>query len=136
MTCIGTWGTSETLEQETSTASFKSSNKSLSTLSEKSKNTTQVDFSSGILALRDQKGFGECLEYHKSGDRIQIESGACGEKPKISNNNNFEVLFKGSCQEALMDAHAVSQGNDFKSVILPNFYYWMLTVMFKAVVNV
>ena len=104
---------------------------------------------SGILALRDQKGFGECLEYRKSSSGIlQITPGFCGNgirktKQIQTRNKNpnkkasrldqktreVTLSFQGSCQEALMDAHAVSLGTTSSLKKDNLFYDSMLTVM-------
>ena len=101
--------------------------------------------------MRDQKGFGECLEYRESRSGIlQITPGFCGNsirktKQIQTRNKNpnkkasrldqktheVTLAFQGSCQEALMDAHAVSLGITLSSLKIADnlFYDSMLTVM-------
>ena len=92
---------------------------------------------SGILALRDQKGFGECLQYRKSSSGILQITPGCDENDVDSTTSPAAIKktrqivtmsFQGSCQEALMDAHAVTHG-----ICLINFFYSMLTVMTMAI---
>ena len=81
----------------------------------------------GILAFRDQKGFGECLEYRKSSSGIlQITPGCRNRQKRRKNlsNHNVTLSFQGSCQEALMDAHAVSNANSFINNFWPSFLIW------------
>ena len=113
-------------------------------------NSSNTSSTSGILALRDQKGFGECLEYRESSSGIlQISPGFCGtttrktKQIQIRNKNSNKkasrldqktrevtLAFQGSCQEALMDAHAVSLGTTSSLKIADNLFYdSMLTVM-------
>ena len=112
-------------------------------------NSSNTSSTSGILALRDQKGFGECLEYRKSSSGIlQITPGFCGNgirktKQIQTRNKNpnkkasrldqktreVTLSFQGSCQEALMDAHAVSLGTTSSLKNDNLFYDSMLTVM-------
>ena len=115
-------------------------------------NSSNTSSTSGILALRDQKGFGECLEYRESsGGILQITPGFCGtgstsrktKQIQIRNKNSNKkasrldqktrevtLAFQGSCQEALMDAHAVSPGITLSSLKNDNLFYdSMLTVM-------
>mgnify|MGYP007025437922 FL=1 len=76
-----------------------------------------------ILALRDQKGSGECLEYRKIENSLQVSLlPQCQllrrEPQKLRNGSskNHDSLYlqnftlKGSCQEALRDKHAVALG--------------------------
>jgi len=162
VTCIGTWKLAEEKrEVETSTlvSAYRpttelSSSKSLSTIMNIQKNvsnSSNTSSTSGILALRDQKGFGECLEYRESSSGIlQITPGFCGNSIRKtkqiqtrSKNSNKKasrldqktrevtLAFQGSCQEALMDAHAVSLGITLSSLKIADnlFYDSMLTVM-------
>ena len=45
------------------------------------------------------------------------------EDPQIS-RSKLSTLFQGSCQEALMDAHAVSNANSFINTFWPSFLIW------------
>ena len=77
-----------------------------------------------ILALRDQKGSGECLEYRKIENSLQVSLlPQCQlrrqqrEPPKLRNSSSKQdqiylqnFTLKGSCQEALRDKHAVALG--------------------------
>lgn len=146
VTCIGSWELPENGEVETSTSvtSFASSttasqkNKSLSTITATGVGNPKNNSStSGILALRDQKGFGECLQYRKSSSGILQITPGCDENDVDSTTSPAAIKktrqivtmsFQGSCQEALMDAHAVSHG-----ICLINFFYSMLTVMTMAI---
>ena len=112
-------------------------------------NCITLSLLSGILAFRDQKGFGECLEYRKSSTGIlQITPGCRNRQKRRKNlsNHNVTLSFQGSCQEALMDAHAVSNANSFiksswpsfliwspRWMCLINFFYSVLTVMTMAI---
>ena len=94
--------------------------------------------------MRDQKGFGECLEYRESSSGIlQITPGFCGNSIRKtkqiqtrSKNSNKKasrldqktrevtLAFQESCQEALLDAHTVSLGITFSSLNIPdNLFY-------------
>ena len=77
-----------------------------------------------ILALRDQKGSGECLEYRKIENSLQVSLlPQCQlrrqqrEPAKLRNSSSKQdqiylqnFTLKGSCQEALRDKHAVALG--------------------------
>ena len=76
-----------------------------------------------ILALRDQKGSGECLEYRKIENSLQVSLlPQCQllrrEPQKLRNGSSQDhdslylqnFTLKGSCQEALRDKHAVALG--------------------------
>ena len=97
--------------------------------------------------MRDQKGFGECLEYRKNTKGVlQITPGYCGSvrtrkakqrKKSAEKSREITLSFQGSCQEALMDAHAVSLGISnliFGGAIYDNLFYdSLLTVMTMAI---
>ena len=112
MTCIGTWNVKEEAVE-------RSGNKSL-----------LENVTSGVLALRDQKGFGQCLEYRKSeqGQILGISTNACSIGGKTGTRTN-QLTFQGSCQEALVDKKAVSQAKMGKEIHLK----LMLTVMLAII---
>lgn len=109
MTCIGTWSV------ESSMLSEDSSNISVS-LEER-----------GILAVRDQKGFGQCLDYRKKGPVLQISTHGCQKKK----SQNVNLSFQGTCQEALVDVHAIAGS----SALFENVFYLMLSVMMLILVS-
>lgn len=127
VTCIGTWRedpemgpiyTEETEEKEAVTRvgdEAKADNQSLLDL--------QAAKYPRILALRDQKGSGECLEYRKIENSLQVSLlPQCQllrrEPQKLRNGSSQDhdslylqnFTLKGSCQEALRDKHAVALG--------------------------
>ena len=110
VTCIGTWredpemGPIYTEEEKLHEDSQQADNQSL---------LLQAAKYPRILALRDQKGSGECLEYRKIENSLQVSLlPHCLPRQKIQNGllyfQNFTL--KGSCQEALRDKHAVALG--------------------------
>ena len=70
------------------------------------------------LALRDQKGFGECLQYRRIENStllyVTYYKNTCFDPfwSKTSKRIESNLTWKGfkTCQEALMDAHAISSG--------------------------
>ena len=139
MTCIGTWmpgghknsSSSSTINRLlTSSSSSSQDGPSLAIVDNSSENNSL------FLALRDQKGHGECLEYRKienSSSSLQVfyySERQCfdpfhGKMPLIAVN----VSWLGGCQEALMDAHAVSQSFRRLPGCLLTHLVLMLTVM-------
>ena len=71
------------------------------------------------LALRDQKGFGECLQYRRIENStllyVTYYKNTCFDPfwSKTSKRIESNLTWKGfkTCQEALMDAHAISSGH-------------------------
>ena len=86
-----------------------------------------------ILALRDQKGSGECLEYRKIENSLQVSLLPRCRRNGFSLKQNFDL--KGSCQEALRDKHALALGitNSSHFIILITM---TVTVMIWNLLNV
>ena len=125
VTCIGTWREDPEMgpiytEEETVTRvgdEAKADNQSLLAKLQAAKYPR-------ILALRDQKGSGECLEYRKIENSLQVSLlPQCQlrrqqrEPAKLRNSSSKQdqiylqnFTLKGSCQEALRDKHAVALG--------------------------
>ena len=84
------------------------------------------------LALRDQKGFGECLQYRRIENStllyVTYYKNTCFDPfwSKTSKRIESNLTWKGfkTCQEALMDAHAISSGHltGFSGENIRNFY--------------
>ena len=69
-------------------------------------NTTTSNSSSlppAFLAVREQNGRGDCLKYRKIGTN-GLQVNRCWDDTESIIN----LAFQGSCQEALVDAHAIS----------------------------
>lgn len=109
MTCIGTWSVESSSSGE---------------------NITQPSEESGILAVKDQEGFGQCLEYRRKGTVLQISTN--GVRCQESTSQNVNLSFQGSCQGALVDLHAIAgcSHENFGNVL-----YLMLSVMLICLAN-
>ena len=141
MTCIGTWS-----ELEASTASEAAekavADPEIGLLHEDDTATASTNQSAiaqaqakypRILALRDQKGSGECLEYRKIENSLQVSLLPRCRRNGFSLKQNFDL--KGSCQEALRDKHALALGitNSSHFIILITM---TVTVMIWNLLNV
>ena len=134
MTCIGTW--SELEATVASEAEKAVADPEIGLLHEDDTATASTNQSAiaqeakypRILALRDQKGSGECLEYRKIENSLQVSLLPRCRRKEVQ-KQNFGL--KGSCQEALRDKHALASGLKISSYSFIILITMTVTVMWK-----
>ena len=119
MTCIGTWREAEAAEAVEAIVDPEIGSNATQSLVEAKYPR--------ILALRDQKGSGECLEYRKIENSLQVSLMPRCQYQEHSKVQNFAL--KGSCQEALRDHKSLSFGvksseNSFGILIVTVTVIW------------